>query len=67
MKTVLLFLIICYYQNKTAILICFLQVAVTLKLMHTIFLKTVSISQRLHFVIILIFLFYFNEHLEITF
>ena len=45
MKTALLFLMIWYYPNKQAILICFLQENVSKILLYTLYLEAIIISQ----------------------
>ena len=52
---------ICCYQNKRAILICFLLEGVTIILIHTTFLKAIFISEKILSVIILKYLFYLKK------
>ena len=54
MKTALLLLMICFHQNKKAILICFLQEGDTVKLIYAIILKAISISPKIQFELFLI-------------
>ena len=52
---------ICCYQNKKAILICFLQEGVTTKMIYTTYLKAILISLKLLLVEFLLFLLYSNK------
>ena len=53
----LLFLIACWHQNKPATSICFLQEDGTIVLFYTIYLKAIFLSQKIQFVIFLIYFF----------
>ena len=57
---------ICYYQNKKAIII-FSEEADIKILIYTVFLKAIYISQKILFVIILKWSFYLNKQLEISY
>ena len=50
MKTALSFWMICYYQNKKTILICFLKEGDTVLLIYISYLKAIFISQKIIFV-----------------
>ena len=60
-ETVLLFLMMRCYRNKKAKLISFSQADVTVILIFTKYLKGIFISQKILFVIFLIYVFYLNK------
>ena len=53
-NSTVVFLMICYYPNKKAILICFLLEDVIIILIYTTYLKAIFVSQKILFVIFLI-------------
>ena len=60
-QAALLFLMICCYQNKQAIMICFLQEDVTKKLMYLTYLKVIFTCHKVQFRQLLSYFFLFKE------